>query len=163
MRFANGDQGTIGPVEWRVRRGGKAPGDLVVELRSPGWCRVKMAVVCLLADFHYQVEEILYPRAEGKAGGEYILGALTEACRDSGWAAVAARIERERNGGRYPSAVRYAPLPPWSGRDDDGAIVAAIRARVTHAMWVTGRGMAPEAFVQEVRNALTLDVLGERV
>lgn len=68
--FGVGDSGCIAGMEWKVMRGRKAPGDLVLVARVPDWTYVSMEWGGLFADFHYQIEDILYPDAKG--GKKYL-------------------------------------------------------------------------------------------
>jgi len=130
--FKPGDTGKVGELHWRISRGNKAEGDMVLDVKAADWTRVKLCVACLFADFHYQVEDILYPT---RRGGEYPLSAIAEACRENGWRHVADRIERERNGGQRPTFTRHQPLAPYAGREDEGAAVGRLRTAVTFALW----------------------------
>lgn len=62
--------GTYAGLEWKIIPGEKAPNDLVLVVRVSDWTYVPMAWGALFADFHYQVEDILYPH--GKGGKKYL-------------------------------------------------------------------------------------------
>lgn len=135
--FRVGDGGIIGGLRWRVVVGAKADGDMVVEIQTGGWERVKMGATLLLADFHYQVEDILYGH---KRGGEYILAAIASAVRKDGHLEATRKIEMERNHKMRPAF----PVPyngehaPYEHDQDEGRRVGALRTSLTSAMWVQG-------------------------
>lgn len=150
--FTPGMEGDVDGVLWRIERGQKAVGDMTLHLRVPEWRMVRMSAGLLISDFHYQVEDILHPRTQGEQGGEYWLGAVAEACHKNGWAYVAARIARERNGGARPATTRYRPLAPYEGRTD-GPEVGQLRTRLMAAMWHPN-GKTPDQIVNAVQTVL---------
>jgi hypothetical protein len=152
--FTPGDNGEINGVVWRVVAGRKADGDMAVELRTAEWVRTKMALPLLLSDFHYQVEDILFPRALGQYGGEYFLHAVAQSCREHGWEQVSKRVELERWGGRYPVRGRYKPAPPWENREDQGRAVGKLRTAVTNAMWNGVAGADCAFVIQRIRDVI---------
>ncbi len=86
-------------LEWRVTKGAKRPGDLVLEVRTPaGWRNVKMETGFLMADFLAENEDVL--RDEGyftstAVGGGYYLTHLRLAATE-GWSVAAERLNGER-------------------------------------------------------------------
>lgn len=93
--FGPGESGVAGGVEYRVETGRKGPGDMVLKLRAPGWVAVGMDFSGLLADFHNQVEDILYPKTLGKKGGGKFFEHLALA-RKHGWRFAAAILASEK-------------------------------------------------------------------
>ena len=92
--FQIGDHGETNGIEWCVTEGSKTQGDLVMWLRCPEWRKPKMELAALLADFHDQVEENLYPPPRFK-GGEKFREFLRDALR-YGWRFASDGLERER-------------------------------------------------------------------
>lgn len=92
----------FGLMDLRVVQGDKALDDRRLDLRCPVWQPIKMALGCLLSDFFFENEQVLYPptpnggRGKGVRGGQYYLAAANEAAA-SGWLPVAERIETERS------------------------------------------------------------------
>ena len=90
-------------IHYRVMLGNRCHGDRVIEIKTDGWVRPRIAHTLLMADFKYQVEENNYGSGEngspiGKvqcgSGWNYLKWALIDAFH-AGWEAVAARIDRE--------------------------------------------------------------------
>lgn len=99
-RFAPGDYGLIGGVEWRVARGNKvAPGDQVdlrLDVRCHEWTPVKMDLGFLMADFLHENEDVLYPPSLGFIGGQMYLDYCIRAARE-GWLLVSDVLSRQRS------------------------------------------------------------------
>ena len=90
MQFA------LGGIEFRVRPGRKADGDLVLEwMTSEGWRAIPMSVGLMLNDFHYSVEDHLYPPPFYK-GGRYWLEYVRHAV-DHGWRKAWAGVEAAKS------------------------------------------------------------------
>lgn len=95
-RWQAGWRGTVDGVTLRVERGKKGPADLRMDVFVGGeWKPVHMSLGCVLADFFFENEDVLYPPSQGFAGGTYYLRALAEAPK-VGWEAVVGRIRSER-------------------------------------------------------------------
>jgi hypothetical protein len=65
--FAEGDAGEVNGFAWRVRKGDKSAGDLVLEMSTAtGWRIVPMHLLALQVDFYCQNEPRIRPgyRAE---------------------------------------------------------------------------------------------------
>jgi hypothetical protein len=59
------------------------------------WVKVSMELGGFLADFHYQVEEHLYPRSQGNKGGEKYFEHMRRAVKN-GWRFASAILTSER-------------------------------------------------------------------
>lgn len=110
--FAPGDEGYLpGGIEYRVVQGRKAPGDMRLDIRVKGsaWVPVPMNLGALLADFHFQVEDILYPRGCGLQGGEKYMRFLRTAVNE-GHEAASGSLYREKHRPRleFEEKVRRA-------------------------------------------------------
>ena len=93
-----GDRLNIDGLPFRVVDGHKKDrwaGDMRVEWRTPDgyWRPVSMAASFMLANFHYVVENGLYPPPA--EGGEYFVRNVTEAARGD-WRVVAERLTTQR-------------------------------------------------------------------
>ncbi len=99
--FEIGESGMAGGVEYRIERGhkptppGSARPDMLLKIRAREWVAVGMDFSGLLADFHNQVEDILYPPALGKKGGRKFFEHL-ERARKHGWRFAAAILHSEK-------------------------------------------------------------------
>lgn len=94
--FAVGESGIAGGVQYRVEPGRKAKGDLILKLRAPEWVAVGMDLGGLLADFHCQVEDLLYPPTQGsnKGGGKFFEHLVR--ARKHGWRFAAQVLASEK-------------------------------------------------------------------
>ncbi|HXH35236.1 MAG TPA: hypothetical protein VNJ54_12635 [Plantibacter sp.] len=101
MKFAPGQAGNIGGVEWRVVQGRKSPSDLRLDLRAVRFVPVSMSVGFLFADFYTQNERTLaiegylaasVAREPGARYVNFILGA-----QRMGWEDAAAQLQAERS------------------------------------------------------------------
>ena len=100
-RWVMGDAGRFDcGLQWRVVRGKKRAGDLRMEWNVAGrWVPVGMDASFVLADFHYEIEDVLYPPPQ-HLGGEKFHRAL-RASIEHGWRRAASELdaERARSGG----------------------------------------------------------------
>lgn len=101
-RWKDGDHGTIGGnFTWRVVRGRKGEGDLILQLYVNGQFRnVPMELGFMFADFFPENEEqVLYPDDGAKrvagGGGDYYMSECQRA-RKHGWRSAADKLIRER-------------------------------------------------------------------
>lgn len=97
--FQAGQTGTLNGIEWQIVPGRKADGDLRMNIRAREFRAVPMSLSFLFADFHYQVEGHLYPKADGFLGGEKFMRGLNGAIT-IGWEAAVEWLERERSAKR---------------------------------------------------------------
>lgn len=93
-----GDILHIDGLPFRVVEGRKKdrwPGDMRIEWMTPDgrWRAISMAASFMLANFHYVVEDGLYPPPA--AGGEYFVRNVTEAARGD-WRVVSERLAEQR-------------------------------------------------------------------
>lgn len=109
MKVSTGDG-----LEWRVAKGAKSPGDLVLEVHTPtGWQRVKMSAGFLMADFLAENEDQLvadgyFPKSA--AGGAYYLKYVRMAVSE-GWSVASNRVETDREARRAREQGRVAAPP----------------------------------------------------
>lgn len=108
--FHEGEYGNAGGVEYRIEAGRKAPGDLILKIRAPEWVAVGMDLGGLLADFHSQVEDLLYPPALGKKGAGKFFEHLQRA-RRHGWRFAAAVLSSEKTLRRFQIPAAPSQLP----------------------------------------------------
>ena len=105
-RWKAGDTVDMGPLHFRVRPGSKVPGDLVLELDTPGgWVRLPMAVMFLQADFYAENEQHLKDSGERpgwKFGGVEYLQPRLDRAMQSGWGPVAAEVTEQRRAKERP-------------------------------------------------------------
>lgn len=95
MSFEEGQSGVVGGIPWRIRKGRKMDGDLIVDLLAPdGWHPVKMSLVGLLTQFFYENEQRLYPPPRFR-GGEFFV-AFLRGCIRIGWSDASAMLEDQR-------------------------------------------------------------------
>lgn len=93
-RFRAGQSEEISGLRFRIGPGGKKPGDLVVQWRTPaGWRHIKLDALAFLTDFFYENEHWLFPPP--CAGGERVRHFLRDAVAD-GWALTVDRLHEER-------------------------------------------------------------------
>jgi hypothetical protein len=122
---------------WRVARGQKTPGDLVLLVRgTQRWNKIKMATGLLIADFMTENEDVL--RDEGyfppsADGGRYYLRHLEMAARH-GWRAVAEKLEAERKARRVREAPLSTPAKVHS-HDWQESDIDVFRCAVCDALW----------------------------
>lgn len=100
MKFAVGQHGEIGGVQWRVVQGRKAPDDLRLDIRCPRFVAVKMDVGFLFADFYAQNERTLalagyLARSVATTPGQRYINFLVGAQR-MGWEVAAEQLAFER-------------------------------------------------------------------
>lgn len=99
MKFEPGAVFEYGGVCYRVRKGNRCDGDMVIEFCVTGWHRPTIAHTLILSEFKFQVDHNNYgPNGKirrGGRGGWMLIDAIKEACR-YGWEGVAARIFGER-------------------------------------------------------------------
>lgn len=99
-------------LNWRVAKGAKTPGDLVLEVQTTtGWQRVKMSAGFLMADFLAENEDQLvadgyFPKTA--AGGDYYLRYLRMAVT-KGWQVAATQVEEDREARRARELGRIQP------------------------------------------------------
>jgi hypothetical protein len=96
MRFIVGMEFEHGGILYRVLKGNRREGDMVLEFRTVqvGWHRPRIAHTMILLDFKYQVEENNYPKPRYQ-GGEKLMKAMWYAVLE-GWELQAAEIAQER-------------------------------------------------------------------
>lgn len=94
--FTAGEHGEVSGFRYRIVEGQKKPGDLVLEIfNGERWVKVSMELGGFLADFHYQVEDHLYPRTSGHKGGEKYFEHMRRAVKN-GWRFASAILTSER-------------------------------------------------------------------
>lgn len=95
-RFVMGDNYATCGMRFRVVAGKKKPGDLRLDVYADGvWRPVTFEPLFLMTDFFYENEDRLYPPAEGKKGGKYVMDALRFATQH-GYVAAWRRVELEK-------------------------------------------------------------------
>ena len=95
-RWRAGDRFWCDEVEYRVMPGRKGPDDLRLEHYVNGeWRPVKMETGFLLADFFFENEHVLYPRAKGYRGGYEYLRAIQHATR-YGWESTQQQLREQQ-------------------------------------------------------------------
>lgn len=100
--FAADDRYEIAGLPFRVGPGRKGDGDLILYvLTREGWRMVPMELSFFLADFHGQVEDVLYKRTGRGEGGSYFLNAVRGAMRN-GYKHAQAILESEKYFSRRP-------------------------------------------------------------
>jgi hypothetical protein len=93
-RFRVGDTFEISGIKFRIVKGRKKPGDLVVEWLTPdGWQSIKMSAAFLLDDFFYENEHWLYPPPS--QGGDYYYRHVRHAMQ-FGWDKSAKALEIDK-------------------------------------------------------------------
>ena len=103
QRWRIGQSFDLGGIRFQVSEGKKAPGDLRLDwLTTDGWRPIPFSVSFLLADFHYYVEDILYPRG-GRLGGEKFLREMSIAGR-KGWQVAQERLNAEKQRAKETAA-----------------------------------------------------------
>ncbi len=94
--FVVGEEGIAGGMRYRIDPGRKKEGDLILKLwDGKSWVPIGMELGGMLADFHYQVEENLYPRNAGFKGGEKYFEHMRRAVKN-GWRFAGAILTAER-------------------------------------------------------------------
>lgn len=113
-RFKDGQIFHFSGLEFRIRKGKKRPGDLVMEWRTPqGWRAIGYTVLGLLVDFFYENEHWLYP--EPFEGGERLRKHIGRAVR-VGWRFAALVLEQEKT---EAEAKRIALQFEWLQPSED--------------------------------------------
>ena len=115
-RWKAGDEGYCNEIRYRVVTGRKGPDDLRLDLFINGdWQPAKMEIGFLMADFFFENEHALYPRARGYRGGFEYLKALQDASR-YGWQATQRQLRTQQS--RLRGALRQC-LPTHRQEDGD--------------------------------------------
>lgn len=98
MQFYAGQTFVHDNVSYRILKGNRCDGDLVIEFMVNGWHRPKIAHTLILENFKFQVEENNYG-SNGKIkkgrGGWYLLDSVRSAAMN-GWEDDALKIIRQR-------------------------------------------------------------------
>lgn len=106
-RWQAGDDFWCDGIRYRVIEGRKGPDDLRLERRVDGeWRPVKMESGFMLADFFFENEQVLYPRAKGHRGGFEYLRALQDATRH-GWETTQRRLSAQQQQSRLRGALQH--------------------------------------------------------
>lgn len=108
-RWQAGDNFWCDGIRYRVVEGRKKPGDLRLERRIDGeWQPVRMESGFMLADFFFENEHVVFPRADGYRGGYEYLKELHNAARH-GWEATQRKLRGQQQ--RLRSALgQCAPI-----------------------------------------------------
>lgn len=105
-------------VRYRIIKGNRCDGDLIIEFSCVGWCRPTIAHNQILTDFKYQVEENNYGN-NGKVtrgrGGLYLMESIWRACQN-GWRSEAAMTRRQREEKARRELEELEQLEMWDSR-----------------------------------------------
>ena len=102
----------------RVVPGKKSAEDLRLEWQIPGgeWRAVTMATGAIMADFWYENEDVLYPRAAGFKGGEKYAQYLGVAMRE-GWGVADATLQSEKTASKTSASPIALVDDPFADLD----------------------------------------------
>lgn len=84
-------------IQYRVVPGRKGPDDMRLEKHLNGeWQPVRMEAGFMLADFFFENEHVLYPRAKGYRGGFEYLKAIQFAAQN-GWESTQRQLREQQS------------------------------------------------------------------
>lgn len=90
-RFQAGQTGDFNGIQWRIVNGKKHPEDLRLDICSPSWRSIPMALSFLEADFFTENERVLYPNGDRDKYLKFLRGAVI-----LGWEVAHDQLEEEK-------------------------------------------------------------------